>query len=526
MNFYLVARILGLLLALEALAMVACGIFAKVDIVKGDQEAASMLFLSAAITGGFGLLAVIPGITRTRHDAIPKREAIVIVGLGWILCSIFGGLPYLLCPPYLSPAGAFFESASGFTTTGSSVMTVIEQWPRGILLWRATTQLLGGIGILVLFVALLSYIGISSKSLFHNESSFRSGDLGLARIQDTATMLLRIYLGLVVLCLVGLKAMGLTWFNATCHAFTTISTGGLSPHSTSIAYYSEWGNSWLIELWLIVFMALGSLNFLLFIVALRKNWKRVSRDEDARWFLSICALVIILIAAGRSYNDGISPLTSIRDAAFTVVSIASTTGFGITDYDQWPTWAKVLIACLMLMGGCAGSTAGGFKVGRLIVFAKSARNEIIKTFRPSQVFRVIVNGNPIDDGARARTMFFLTLYLMICVAGTAIVGFLEAGTGISLESCAGTILATISSIGPGIRCCRPHDELRRTTGTHEDISRLDHDPRPTRTLRSARPLRPAALEKILDVGEHCGSAPCFHQARRRDADDHDPSLRN
>ena len=466
MNFYLISRILGLLLALEALAMAICGLFAKWDIVKGDDEAGSMLFLSAAITGGVALLAIVPGIRKTRHDIIPKREAIVIVGLGWILCSAFGGLPFLLCPPYLTPSGAFFEAASGFTTTGSSVMTIIEEWPRGILLWRATTQLLGGIGILVLFVALLSYLGVSSKSLFNNESSFRSGDLGLARIQDTATLLLRIYIGLVLVCLVGLRAMGMSWFNATCHAFPTISTGGLSTHTSSIAYYSEWGNSWLIELWLIIFMTLGSLNFLLFIVILRKNWKRVLSEEDARWFIGMCLLVIALIAAGRSYNDGIAPLKSIRDAAFIVVSIASTTGFGTADYDQWPSWAKVLIACLMLIGGCAGSTAGGFKVGRLIVFAKSSRNEIIKTFRPSQVFRIVVNGNTIDDSARARIMFFITLYLMICIVSTAVVGFLEAGTGISLETCAGAVLATISNIGPGFGAVGPtmnFAELREPT---------------------------------------------------------------
>ena len=455
MNFYLISRILGLLLTLEAVAMIVCGLFAKWDVTGGGNEAASMLFLSAAITGGVALLAIIPGITKTKHDTIPKREAIVIVGVGWILCSVFGGLPYLLCPPYLSPAGAFFESASGFTTTGSSVMTVIEEWPRGILLWRATTQLLGGIGILVLFLALLSYIGVSSKSLFHNESSFRSGDLGLARIQDTATMLLCIYIGLVLVCLFGLKAMGLTWYNATCHAFTTVATGGLSPHSASIGHYAERGNFWLIESWLIFFMALCSLNFLLFIVMLRNNWKRVFKEEDARWFLGICLLVTILIAAGRSYNDGISVLTSFREAAFTVVSIASTTGYGTVDYDQWPTWSKVLIACLMLMGGCAGSTSGGVKVGRLIVFAKSARSEIIRTFRPSRVFRVVVNGNTIDDSVRARIMFFITLYLMICIAATAVVGFLEAGTGISLESCVGTVLATALNIGPGFDAVGP-----------------------------------------------------------------------
>jgi trk system potassium uptake protein TrkH len=156
----------------------------------------------------------------------------------------------------------------------------------------------------------------------------------------------------------------------------------------------------------------------------------------------------------------------LRDAVFVVVTIASTSGFGTADYELWPTWSQALLALLMLMGGCAGSTAGGFKVGRLLVFLKSARHEIVRTFRPNQVFRLVVNGNPIDDAARARTMFFLTMYAMIVVFSTAVVGFLEAGTGISLETCAGSVLATLSNIGPGFGTVGPTENfghLREST---------------------------------------------------------------
>jgi trk system potassium uptake protein TrkH len=384
---------------------------------------------------------------------------VVIVGVGWLLSSAFGGLPYILCPPGLDWAGAFFESASGFTTTGSSVMTDIEIWPRGLLLWRSVTQWLGGIGILVLFVAVLSYLGLGSKSLFQNESSFRGGESGMARIHDTSLALLKIYFLISAICAAGLRAMGLSWFNAVCHTMAAVSTGGFSPHNKSVGFYSAWGNGWLIELWLMLFMALCSLNFLLFVVLLRKNWKRFRQEEDARWLLGICAVFILVIAAGRASAGEAPFIQALRDASFVVVTIISTTGFGTADYELWPAWSKVLLAMLMLIGGCSGSTAGGFKVGRLLVFLKSARHEIVRAFRPNLVFRLTVNGNTITEEARARTIFFLTMYLMICVFSTAVVGFLEAGTGISMETCGGAVLAAISNIGPGFGAVGPTENF-------------------------------------------------------------------
>jgi trk system potassium uptake protein TrkH len=459
MNPRLVTRITGILLLLEALAMVACGIFARLDVVAGDEEAMAALFLSAGITGGLGAVMVFAGGFRMMIKRIPRRDAVIIVGLGWLVCSVFGGVPYMLCPPHLDWAASFFESASGFTTTGSSAMTDIEAWPRGLLLWRSVTQWLGGIGILVLFVAVLSYLGLGSKSLFQNESSFRGGESGMARIHDTSLALLKIYLFLTVACVVGLRAMDMSWFNSVCHAMTAVSTGGFSPHNKSVGHYYEWSNGWVIESWLTLFMFLCSLNFLLYVVLIRKNWRRLRDEEDGMWLLGICAVCVLAIAAGRFWTGDAEFLSALRDASFTVVTIVSTTGFGTADYELWPAWAKVILALLMVMGACAGSTAGGFKVGRLLVFLKSARHEIVRAFRPNLVFRLTVNGNTINEDARSRTMFFLIMYLMICLLSTLVVAILEAGTGISLETCGGAVIAAISNIGPGFGAVGPTENF-------------------------------------------------------------------
>ena len=459
MNYRILAKVLGLLLLLLSVSMFGCGVFARLDPVAGDREAMLALFTAAGVTLLAGGILVLSGLGKI--ERIPRREGVVIVGLGWVLSALFGALPFILCPPHLSWGGAFFEAASGFTTTGSTVMGNIESWPRGLLLWRSVTQWLGGIGILVLFVAVLSYLGVGSKSLFRNESSFQTGEAATARIRDTALTLLKVYLGLTTACLLGLRAMGLSWYHAISHAFTAVSTGGFSPHNASIAHYSGWGNGWLIELWLSVFMLLCSLNFLIFVVIVSKKWQRLRDEDDARWFVAICGLVALGIAAGLAldprYSVGFGE--GLRESWFIVVSIASTTGFGTVDYELWPAWCKALLAILMVIGGCSGSTAGGMKVGRLIVFLKSSAHEIVRAFRPNQVFRLVVNGNPMDDGARARTTSFVALYLLIIALGAVGVGMMEAGQGINLETCLGAVLATLSNIGPGFGDLGPTEHV-------------------------------------------------------------------
>ncbi|MBB5353600.1 trk system potassium uptake protein TrkH [Haloferula luteola] len=468
MNFRILAKVLGYLLMLLAMAMAACGVFAKLDVVSGDHQAMLALFTSAGVTALAALILIVVGIGKI--DRIPRREGVVIVGVAWILSAIFGALPFVLCPPHMDFCAGVFEAASGFTTTGSTVMSDIESWPRGLLLWRSVTQWLGGIGILVLFVAVLSYLGLGAKSLFRNESSFQSGEATTARIHDTSLILLRVYGGITVICILGLKLMGLTWYHALSHAFTAVSTGGFSPHAASVAYYGDWGNDWLIELWLSLFMLLCSLNFIVYVVILHKKWKRLREEDDARWFVGLCLGIALAIAIGLRVDPRYSTdfWSAFRDAWFIVVSIASTTGFGTADYELWPAWCKALLAILMLIGGCSGSTAGGLKVGRLIVFLKSSAHEIIRAYRPNQIFRLVVNGNPVDDSGRARTVSFVALYLFIVAGSAVVVGMLEAGQGIDLETCLGAVLATLSNIGPGFGDLGPTEHF----GEMRDVTQL------------------------------------------------------
>lgn len=454
MNFRILARFLGALLLLESLAMACCGIFAWLDSLSRYDDPAP-LFLSALITAAAGGGLMLGGMCQ--FDRIPRREGIVVVGFGWILCGVFGSLPYVLGDPSLSGADALFESVSGFTTTGSTVMSGdpesgkdIASWPRGVLMWRSVTQWMGGMGILVLFVAILSYLGMGSKSLFRNESSFQTGEATTARIRDTAMTLWYVYVCITAVCALGLRLMGLSTYNAISHAFTVVSTGGFSPHNESIAYYSGWSNGWLIELWLSLFMVICSISFLFWVVLLRKRWQRLRDDEEGLLFMVLCIVAAVVMALGLALESPeLGFWAALRPVWFTVTSIASTTGFGTVDYSLWPGYALILLAGMMLLGGCSGSTAGGLKVSRLIVFFKTARFEIVKAFRPNQVFRMHVNGNALGANERAQTVFFIALYAFMTLASCFFVAMVEAGNRMDMVTAFGCVVATLANIGPG-----------------------------------------------------------------------------
>jgi trk system potassium uptake protein TrkH len=378
----------------------------------------------------------------------------VTVGLGWILAAVAGALPFVFCEPGMGFIDAFFESMSGFTTTGSTVMPDVEAWPRAVLLWRSVTQWLGGIGIVVLFVAVLSFLGVGSRSLMQHESSLNISDTTATRIHDVAITLLKIYLGLSLTCGLGLWALGMTPFDAVCHAMTTISTGGFSTHNASVAFF----DSLAIEGWLTVFMLAGSVSFMLYVFVANRNWNRIRAEEEARYYLLF--LLVACVATGLNVwlsGDGTGFFNGLRRAFFTIVSISTTTGFGTEDYDQWPTFSKLFLLGLMAVGGCAGSTAGGMKMNRIILFSKISVQELIRSFRPNQVFRLKLNGSTPDDGVRLRTTHFLGLALGTCGLAGLAVALLEPS--LDLTSAFGAVLATLFNIGPGMEMLGPTDNF-------------------------------------------------------------------
>jgi trk system potassium uptake protein TrkH len=459
MDYRQLSRSLGMLLLLVAASMVACLAYAVYD-NEANYAADRALGLSALITLAAGGLLVLLG--RGGGHEIFRREAIAIVGLGWILSTLFGALPYVFAEPALSPAAAIFESASGFTTTGASAIKDVEIMPRGILLWRATTQWLGGMGILVLFVAVLSMAGGGSKSLFRRESSAKFSEGFSSSMKETAIRLWQIYVGLSAVCALGLIVLGMPVFDSVCHTFATLSTGGFSTKNLSIAYYK----SPAIEWWIILFMLIGAISFMLYAWLLARRWSKWKQDEETRFYLGLLAVVGIAVTASLLHHANAPDFaTALRNAVFQVVSISSTTGFVTDDYDKWSDFARILIVAVMFVGGCAGSTAGGIKVGRLMVFFKNFRRQLIHTFRPGQIVPVRINGVPLGDSYLAEVGLFLALVGFIVALGSLAMAALEPS--FDLVSSFGAVIATLFNTGPGLGAVGP-------TLTYADLGAPTH----------------------------------------------------
>ncbi len=395
---------------------------------------------------------------------IGRREAILLVSLSWFVGAGLAALPFRLWPvfagglsdhPFSGFVSCYFESMSGLTTTGASVLTEISALPRSLLLWRALTHWLGGLGIVVLFVAVLPMLGVGGKRLFRVEAAGPSPDGVTPRIQDTARVLWLIYLGLTVAEILALRVVGMGWFDAVCHTFATLATGGFSTHNASLAGFRSVG----IDLVVLFFMVLAGVNFGLYFHVLKRRWRTVWTDVELRCYLGIIVVgsaVVVWSIHGQAYvtiTGEVAPQTigsTFQYGVFQVVSVQTTTGYCTADFNQWPVLAKIVMLLLMCVGGCAGSTGGGFKVVRCIMAAKIIMAEIYRSFRP-QVVRPIKIGNvTVDADLRSSTMIYLFTLVLLTFLGAAGLMVLEREAGMDATTATTASLAMINNIGPGL----------------------------------------------------------------------------
>ncbi|MDD2498256.1 MAG: TrkH family potassium uptake protein [Desulfitobacteriaceae bacterium] len=376
-------------------------------------------------------------------ETIRQREGFAIVTLGWVFASIFGSLPYLLSGTFTSFTDAFFETMSGFTTTGSSVIPNIEALSHGILFWRCLTQWLGGMGIMVLFVALLSQIGGGGLQMFKAESpGGRLAEKLKPRMQESAKILWTTYVILSVVLVMLLLLGGMNFFDALCHSFGTMATGGLSTKNLSIGYYDSAFIEWVI----IIFMFAAGTNLALYYLAISKRTNSFWRSEEFRLYLFIILGSTLFVFLNVMLKEPGGIEETFRTAAFQAVSMTTTTGFVTVDYNQWPAFSKIMLILLMFVGGCSGSTGGSIKVGRLLILLKHTTVEIFRLVHPRSVKYLKIGNKTIQDSLVINVMQFFFLYITAFFIGTAIMGAL----GLDIIEAMTSVISALCNVGYGL----------------------------------------------------------------------------
>lgn len=405
---------------------------------------------SMGITVFAGLLFYLP-FRREKVETITQREGMAIVAVGWTVVGLLGALPFYLGNGCSLFVDAFFESISGFTTTGSSVLTNIEAVSKGLLFWRAFIQWLGGMGIIVLSVAILPFLGIGGMQLYKAEVPSPVPDKLKPRIRDTAMILWKVYalisLAQVVLLMIG----GMDLYDAICHTFTTMPTGGYSTKNASIAHF----NSVYLDSVIIVFMLLAGINFSLHYQFLRGKPLAFWKDPECRFFLGAVVL-ITLVVSFDVYGTVYKTLDqAIRYSTFQVVSIITTTGYATADYEKWPVMSQFILLLCMFFGASAGSTGGGVKAVRVMVCLKYCYKELFSLIHPHAVRVIKLGGKPVPEDVTRSILGFLALYVLLFAVSTVVL----SGLGVDLVTALSAVAATIGNIGPGLGMVGPVDNF-------------------------------------------------------------------
>ena len=379
---------------------------------------------------------------------IGKRESFLTVTMSWVVMSFFGMLPYYFSGVIPDISNAFFETMSGFTTTGSTIILDIDAVPKGLHFWRCLTQWVGGIGIIVFALVLLPLVGGNASVLFDAEVTGISRERFRPRASQVAKRLWAVYIFVtsVLILLLWIGPMG--FFDSVCHAMSAMATGGYSTKQASIAYW----NSAYIEYVLVVFMFIGGTKFSLIFFALKGNPKKLIRDEEFRWYFYICVLFTLVISVSLFLSGHISNVEqSFRTSLFQVVSIITTTGFATADYMEWGAFYTFIVCLLMLFCACAGSTSGGIKIVRIVVLCKNAINEFKYQVHPNAILPVRLNGNVVPIDVVTKVLAFIFLYLAILIVSFLVL----SSSGMGFEESIGAAISCMGNVGPGLGTMGP-----------------------------------------------------------------------
>ncbi|MBN2486664.1 MAG: TrkH family potassium uptake protein [Bacteroidales bacterium] len=448
MNYKIIGFVQGVLLIIEGVFML---LAVAVSGFYGHTDCQALLFASliTLFTGG-----VLWAGFRNSNKNLGKREGFLIVSAGWVLFSLFGALPFVLSGAMPSFTDAFFETMSGFTTTGASILngSQIEALSHGLLFWRSLTQWLGGMGIIVLSLAVLPVLGIGGMQLFIAEVPGPAPDKLHPRIKETAKRLWGVYVIFTLLETVLLWLGEMSFFDALNHSFTTMATGGYSTRGDSIGYYQLPYTHYVIT----VFMIIAGINFTLAYFAMHLRFKAIWRNEELKWYLGFIAgftLVVAIIVYFSS--NGKSAESSFRDALFQVTSIITTTGYATVNYLQWVPSAWILLLILMFFGGSAGSTGGSIKIVRIVLLFKNGFLELKRLIHPNAIIPVRFDRQAVHPHIITNVLAFVSVYMIIVIIGVVVVSL----QGYDLETSVGAVAACIGNIGPGIGKVGPADNF-------------------------------------------------------------------
>ncbi len=442
MRWRFIISITGILLLFLSLAM---ALSLLVGLYYRDQSVIPLLkSIGTTAVAGASCFFI---FRESRIDHISQREGMAIVAIGWTVIGFFGALPFYLSGFFPEFVNAFFESVSGFTTTGSSILNDIESLPKGLLFWRSFIQWIGGMGIIVLSVAILPFLGVGGMQLYKAEVPSPVPDKLKPRISETAKLLWKVYALISIAEVVLLMIGGMDLFDAACHAFTTMPTGGFSTRNTSIAHY----NSVYFDSVIIFFMLLAGINFSLHYQMLKGETLAFWRDSECRFFIGVVIFLTIIVSFNLYGSTYRSLGEAFRYGLFQVVSIVTTTGYATADYEQWPAMAQIIIFFCMFIGASAGSTGGGMKCIRIMLSFKYCYKELFSLIHPHAVTHIKIGGKSVSEDVIRSILGFLALYIALFV----ICSIILAGIGVDFMTSLGVVPSSIGNIGPGFGMVGP-----------------------------------------------------------------------